>query len=283
MFLNSNFRSKPSLLKPILAVVAVLVVIGAIYSYFSKDSDDAANNNNSDKAAINSSGLDKDKRIRNVGDVEEVMAKWLENNPQAIIASVTNMQRKAMEDQAKNAQKNIGPKKSELYNDPNSPAYSPKGYDISIVEFFDYNCGYCKKSNPIVEALIKADPKVSVVYKEFPILGQASEEISMVAIAVHLAEPASYKKFHDALMNSNAGGKEDALKIARDNGINTSKVENVLKSQKDKIAAIIAANRSLGASIGIQGTPGFVVGDELIPGAMSTEALLQKVNEQRKK
>ncbi len=274
MFLNSNFRSKPSLLKPILAVVSVLVVIGAIYSYFSKKSADSTTDSDT-KTTVNSSGLDKDQRIRNVGDVEEVMAKWIEANPQAIIASVTNMQRKAMEEQAKNAQQNIGPKKNELFNDPNTPSYSPKGYDISVVEFFDYNCGYCKKSNPIIEGLIKADAKVRIVYKEFPILGQASEDMSMVAIAVNMVDPSSYKKFHDALMNSNAASKEEALKVARDIGINAAKVEETLRSKKDKIMAIINANRTLGASIGVQGTPGFVVGEELIPGATSTEMLLQ--------
>ncbi len=283
MFLKSNFGDKPSLTKPIIIAVAVIVLIGGAYAFFGKKSDNSSDKEDSNKTQLNSSGIDKDQRIRNVGDVEEVMAKWIDANPQAIIASVTNLQRKAMEDQTKNAQKNIGPKKDELFNDSNTPAYSPSGQNISIVEFFDYNCGYCKKTNEIIEALIKADPKVRVVYKEFPILGPTSEELSSVAIAVNIAEPTSYRKFHNALMTSHAANKADALQLAKSIGINVAKVEGVLKSQKDKISGIINANRTLGSSIGVQGTPGFVIGDELIPGASSVEGLQQKINEHRKK
>jgi len=284
MFLNSNFSNKSSLIKPIIIVVVALLVIGGVYTFFSKKPAENANEKTGDQALeIKSSGIDKDQKIRNVGDVEEVLAKWVEANPKAILAPVANMQRKMMEEQAKTAQKNIGPKKDELFNDKNSPSYSPKGYDVTVVEFFDYNCGYCKKTNPTVEALIKADSKVIIIYKEFPILGQVSEDLSSVALAVNIADSASYKKFHDALMSSNVGSKEEALKLAASIGINASKVEAVLKSQKDKIAKIINDNRTLGASIGVNGTPGFVIGEELIPGALGVEALQQKVSEQRKK
>ncbi len=280
MALNTNFNTKPSLVKPVIIAVAVLLVIGGAYTFFGKSSkSDSAN----DETEYKSSGLDQDKKIRNVGDVEEVMAKWIEANPQAIINSVANMQRKAMEDQVQNAQKNIGPKKDELFNDANSPVYAPKGYDVTIVEFFDYNCGYCKKSNATIETVIKDDGKVRVIYKEFPILGPSSEEISTIALAVHLSEPALYKKFHDALMNSNAASKEEAMKVAKNVGVNTSKLESTIKSQKDKISAIINKNRSLGASIGVQGTPGFVIGEELIPGAIGADVIKEKIATERKK
>jgi len=283
MFLNSKL-SKPSLVKPVAIVVTIILVAGGVYAFFGKKSEDAAQKAEDPTATqIQSSGLDKDKSINNVGDVEEVLAKWVEANPQAIINSVSNMQRKAMEDQMKAAQKNIGPKKDELYNDKNSPVYAPKGYDVAIVEFFDYNCGYCKKTNPVIESLIKADSKVKIIYKEFPILGQGSEEVSSVALAVNIIDPSSYKKFHDALMNSAASTKEDAIKIAVSLGINASKIDSTLKSSKDKIAAMINANRALGSSIGVNGTPGFIVGDELIPGAISLEMLQQKISDQRKK
>ncbi len=279
MFLNSKF-GKPSIVKPVIIVVAVLLVVGGAYSMFGKKSEDKEG---VEQAALQPSGLNKDQKIHNVADVEEVLAKWVDANPQAIINSVSNMQRKAMEDQAKVAQKNIGPKKDELFNDKNSPSYSPKGFNVTVVEFFDYNCGYCKKTNPVIESLIKADSKVRIIYKEFPILGQASEDISTVALAVNIIDPSSYKKVHDALMNSNASTKEEAIKIAANLGISASKIESTIKSQKDKITSIITANRTLGAAIGVNGTPGFVVGDELIPGAISVEMLQQKIAEQRKK
>jgi protein-disulfide isomerase len=284
MFLNSNLGGKPSLVKPIVIVVAILLVVGGVYTFFGKKAEEpTANKENAQQLEIKSSGIDRDKKIETVGDVEEVLAKWVEANPQAILNSVANMQRKMMEDQMKDAQKNIGAKKSELFNDKNSPTYSPKGYNISIIEFFDYNCGYCKKTNPVIEALIKADPKVRIIYKEFPILGQASEDLSTVALAVNIVDPSSYKKFHDALMNSSAASKEDALKIAKNLGLDVSKIEGTLKSHKEKISAMINANRTLGSTIGVNGTPGFIIGEELIPGALALEALQQKISEQRKK
>lgn len=290
-FLNKNFGSKPSLTKPIIIVIAVLLVIGCAYALLGNKASDSTSAEKpaaeaapeAPKTEINPSGLDKDQKVKKVDDVEKVVAKWIEANPKAIIDSVSNMQRKAMEDQMKNAQKNIGPKKEELFNDKNSPEYAPAGYDVTIVEFFDYACGYCKKAQATVEELIKSDKKVRVVYKEFPILGQPSSEMAMVAIAVHFSEPASYQKFHSALMKSNERGKDGALKIAKSVGINSSKLEAILKNDAQKIAGAIQANLALGGSIGINGTPGFVIGEELSPGALDLAALKEKVEAVRSK
>lgn len=277
-FISKNLGDKPSLVKPIIIVVAVLLVIGGAYTFLGdKKSAEGEVEAEAQKIEINGSGLDKDQKVKNVEDVEAVVAKWIEANPQAIIQSVSNMQKKAMEDQMKNAQKNIGAKKDELFNDKNSPQYAPGGYDVTIVEFFDYNCGYCKKAQATVEELIGSDKKVRVVYKEFPILGQPSTEVSQVAIAVNMIDPASYKKFHDAMMKSNEHGKDGAIKIAKSIGINAAKLEATLKGSKDKIDSVIQANLALGGSIGVNGTPGFVIGEELIPGALDAQTFKDKI------
>jgi protein-disulfide isomerase len=226
---------------------------------------------------INSSGLDKSEKVKNVEDVEKVVAKWIEANPKAIIASVANMQKKAMEEQMKNAQKNISSKKEELFNDKTSPQYAQAGYDISIVEFFDYSCGYCKKAQTTIEQLLASDKKVRVIYKEFPILGQPSHEMAAVALAVNIVDPAAYKKFHDAMMKSNERGKDAAIKIAKSVGVNAAKLNAALKNDKEKIESMIQANLALGASIGISGTPGFVIGEELIPGAFELQTFKDKI------
>ncbi len=272
-FTKKNFRHKPSMLKPIAALIAVALVAGGSYYFFSKKS--AAPKNAEQET--NSSGLDKNQKVKTVGDVEEVMAKWIEANPKAIIMSLQNMQRKAQEDQMKDASKNIGAKKDELFSDKNSPQFAPSGYDVTVVEFFDYACGYCKKANATVAELLKQDKKVRIVFKEFPILGAASFEMASVAIAVNIASPSSYLKFHDALMKSQEKGKSAALKAAKSVGVNVAKVEEVLKNDKSKIDSIIQANLALGGSIGINGTPGFVVGEGLIPGAFELAAFKEKI------
>ncbi|MBM3579478.1 MAG: DsbA family protein [Alphaproteobacteria bacterium] len=285
-FVNKNFSDKPSLSKPIAIVVAVLLVIGGFYTFsgkkLSKDKqtqEAAAPTNPVDVmvAGVKATGLDQDEKVKTVGDVEKVMAKWVETNPHMILQAVANMQKKMQEDMVKNAQKNIGEKKGDLFNDKNSGEYAPAGYDVTVVEFFDYSCGYCKKAQATVDQLIKEDKKIRVVYKEFPILGQPSMEMAQVSVAVHLASPESYKKFHDAAMKSSEHGKDGAFKILKSIGLNADKIEAALKDRKAEIDGIIQKNLELGGSIGINGTPGFVIGEEVVPGALDVKSLQEKV------
>ncbi len=278
----SRFMKKSNPALPFIVIALAIAIISLLVYFVTKKSDSEEKKQNPAEI-VNSSGLDKDKKVNNVEGVEEVVAKWIEANPQAIINSVSNMQRKAMEEQMKNAQKNIGEKKGELFNDKKSPQYSPSGYDVTIVEFYDYNCGYCKKAQSNVEELIKSDKKVRVIYRDFPILGQPSKEMAEVSIAVNLSEPSSFKKFHDALMASSEKGKDGALKIAKNVGINIAKLESTLSKDKSKIEKLIEDNLTLGSSIGINGTPGFVIGEELIPGALDVSALKEKISAVRKK
>jgi protein-disulfide isomerase len=277
---HKKFGHKSLLSNPIaIGAIALVVAIGVYFisgkSSSKKPSDQQA------ELEIKPSGLDKNDEVETVGEVEEVIAKWIEANPQAVIASLQNMQKRAAEEQMKNAQKSIGDKKDELFEDKNSPEYAPSKYDVTVVEFFDYACGYCKKANATIEKLLEGDKKIRVVYKEFPILGAPSIEMSTVAIAVNMVEPKSYRKFHNALMKSNERGKDGALKIAKEVGINVDKVISTISSKQEKIAEIIQSNLALGGSIGINGTPGFVIGDELIPGAFELDAFKEKVAKAR--
>jgi protein-disulfide isomerase len=284
----SKKNQKPSSLKLVIASLIIASIAGILYyNHTNKNnnnkSEESKTAETKDAGEIKSSGLDPDKSVSDVKDVEQVVAKWIEANPQAIINSVQNMQKKMMEDQMKNAQKNIGQKQNELYNDANSPQHAPDNFDVSVVEFYDYGCGYCKKANAIVDELIKSDPKVRVIYKDFPILGEPSQEMAKVSIAVNIVAPKSFRKFHDTLMKTNERGKQAALKAAKSAGIDTKKVEEALKNEKDKIEKILQDNLTLGSSIGINGTPGFVIGEELIPGAMDANVFKEKISAIRSK
>lgn len=271
----------------IIAISSLLVASMLVVFFLGKKSSDSAKKetaqNDNAKLEINPSGIDPEKNVSEVKDVEEVVAKWIEQNPMAIIKSVENMQKKAMEDRMQNAKKNIPMKKDKLFDDKESPQYAPKDYDVSVVEFYDYNCGYCKKAQATVEQLIKSDSKVRVIFKEFPILGEPSVEMAKVSIAVNISAPASFKKFHDALMKSHEKGKAGALKVAKSIGLDTKKIESTLSSQKDKIDQIIQTDITLGSEIGINGTPGFVIGEELIPGALDIEEFKKKIEQERSK
>lgn len=288
-FLNkTGLGEKPSLVKPIIVVAIVFLLVGGVYSIFGKKTEIAKDGQEAAKQQeealeVKPSGLDPDMDVDTVADVEKVLEKWIEANPQAILASVANMQKKAMEDQVKNAQKNIGDKKAELFDNQNSPEYAPAGYDVTIVEFFDYSCGYCKKAQATVEALLKKDSKIRLIYKDYPILGQVSIDMSQVSVAVSLIAKDSYKKFHDALMKANVKSKEEAIKVAAKVGVDSKKLEATLVSEKEKISKILQENAELGLAIGINGTPGFVVGEELIPGAIDLSAFEAKVAALRQK
>jgi len=280
----SKKNQKPSSLKLVIASIIIASIAGVAYYSSTKKTDSDKNEKTAETTnEVKSTGLDPDKDVSDVKGVEEVVAKWIEANPQAIINSVQNMQKKMMEEQSKNAQKNIGQKMEELFNDPNSPQYSPEGFDVSIVEFYDYACGYCKKAQGTVDELLKSDPKVRIIYRDFPILGEPSQEMSKVSIAVNILSPNSFRKFHDALMKTNERGKSAAIKAAKSVGIDTKKLEEVLKNDKSKIEKILQDNIALGSSIGINGTPGFIVGEELIPGAMEVGTFKEKINALRTK
>ena len=283
----SKKNQKPSSLKLVISSIIIASIAGVAYfSYIKKNEQNDGEKKESTAETTNEikpTGLDPDKDVSDVKDVEEVVAKWIEANPQAIINSVQNMQKKMMEEQTKNAQKNIGQKTNELYNDANTPQFAPEGYDVSIVEFYDYACGYCKKAQTTVDELLKSDSKVRIIYKDFPILGEPSQEMSKVSVAVNMIAPASFRKFHDALMKTNERGKSAALKAAKSAGVDSKKLDETLKTKKSEIEKILQDNIALGSSIGINGTPAFVLGEELIPGAMEIGTFKEKINALRAK
>jgi protein-disulfide isomerase len=271
--------------KATVTVILVALVAGGIYSAVHKKNDNQESSPSSENEAlvIKETGLDLKEPVTNIGDVEKVIAKWVEANPEAIIQSVVVMQKKAAEKQQEDAQKNVSLKKDDLFNNKKSPTHSPKGYNVSVVEFFDYNCGYCKKAQASVEELLKQDKKVRIIFKELPILGASSVELSKVAIAVSMVNAESYLGFHDALMQSGARTKEDAIKIAKGLGVDEAKLQKVLTDKSSDIEEQIKLNQELAASIGINGTPAFVIGEELIPGAVDFNTLKEKISAQRKK
>ncbi len=284
--INKSTIQKLFSVKATVTVILVALVAGGVYTAIHKKSLNAEPTNaaaENEPLVIKATGLDLKEPVTNVGDVEKVIAKWVETNPEAIIQSVVAMQKKAAEQQQQDAQKNVSLKKTDLFNNKKTPAFAPKGYDVSLVEFFDYNCGYCKKAQSSIEELLKQDKKVRVIFKELPILGASSVELSKVAIAVNMVDSNRYLDFHNALMKGSARSKDDALKIAKDLGIDGAKLEKALDDKKSDIEEQIKLNQELAAAIGINGTPAFVVGEELVPGAVDLATLKDKISAQRKK
>ena len=233
-------------------------------------------------SVVNDFGSGEDGGNVDKAAVRKIVAEYIKNNPQAILDSVSTYQKEAAAGANKEAQKNVKNKIGELENDPTSPiAGNPKG-DVVVVEFFDYSCGYCKKALPTIVGLLESDKNVKVVFKEMPILGPNSLLSSKAAVAVHLMAPDKYFEFHKKLMSGpRVSGQASINKIANGLGIDATKLEEKMKSSD--VGSIIAKDKALATSIGIRGTPAFVVGGELVPGAVNIATLKALVTKARAK
>jgi protein-disulfide isomerase len=212
-------------------------------------------------------------------DVQAVVKDFIQNNPEAILKSVNDFQQKSQQQQDASAQKTVTDNRDALENDPSSPvAGNPKG-DVTIVEFFDYSCGYCKKVMPAVIKIAEEDKNIKLVFKEFPILGPNSVLASQAALAVHIISPDKYLQFHKALMEGHTSSKESILKIATDMGLKADEIS--AKMDSPEVQAILAKDKELAGKVGIRGTPAFTINGEFIPGAIDYDTFKEKVKAAR--
>ena len=165
-----------------------------------------------------------------------------------------------------------------LENPDDLVAGNPQG-DVAIVEFFDYRCPYCKEVEPVLDALLREDKKLRIVYKEFPVLGDASVFATRVALASRAQ--GKYAEFHRAMMT--AKGSIDygsVLKIAASVGLDAARIKADMGAAE--IDRIIAANEDLAETLYIQGTPGIIIGDIMVPGAADIDTLRKDIAAARK-
>ena len=147
---------------------------------------------------------------------------------------------------------------------------------VTIVEFYDYNCGYCKRAIEDMQALTAADPDLRFVLKEFPILGPDSQKASVVSMAFHKMMPEKYGEFHNQLLGGQGrAGEASAIKIAVSLGADEAKLREAMKDPK--ITDIFAKTYDLANKLAITGTPSYVVGNEVVFGAQGREVLTEKI------
>ena len=197
--------------------------------------------------------------------IEDIVKEYLIANPDVFLEIQTALESKMEKIQADKLKAALTENAADIFRRPTAAiAGNPKG-DITVVEFFDYNCGYCKKSFPDLAKLIEADPNIKVVFKELPILSKASEEAARVALAARMQ--GKYWEVHRAIFESRAPSNEaNALKAAEKvSGLDMAKLKADLNSPE--VLTELAKTKELAAKMGINGTPHFLVGDRSIPGA----------------
>ena len=184
------------------------------------------------------------------------------------------------EEGVKKSKDGIVKNKTELFSDPSSPSIGPADADVTIVEFFDYHCGYCKKALSSIMTLLEKDKKVRVVFKEYPILSEESEYASRAALAVSRIAKDKYFDFHKAMFAVTGSINEKfVLDEGKKLGIDPEKLKAEISNPEVK--AILDKNRKLGAEIGAQGTPAIVIGDGFYPGAIPYEAMQKAIDDVR--
>ncbi len=214
-------------------------------------------------------------------EFEALIKDYLVRNPEVMIEVQTALETKMEKINAEKMAVSLKENAKEIFQSPTAPvAGNPKG-DVTIVEFFDYNCGYCKKALPDLASVMQADKNVRVVLKEFPILSKGSEETAKVALAAKMQ--GKYWDFHLAMLNTPGQANEaTALKVAEKVGLDIARLKRDIGSAEVKKE--IDDTRALAQRMGISGTPHFLVGDKVVAGAPENlaEELSTKVNDVRK-
>lgn len=210
-------------------------------------------------------------------EVEKIVREYIANNAQDILDSVQAHQEKEARAQQAAAVKD---NRLAIYHDPLTPTIGNEEGDVTVVEFFDYNCGYCKKVTPDLVKLVEGDKKVRVLFKDYPILSATSETAAKWALAAHKQK--KYFEFHRLLMENRAPIDDALLEdVARRAGLDVDRAKRDAESAD--ILMQIERNRSLAASMGIRGTPAFLVGEEIAPGAIGLAEMKKMVEKARKK
>ncbi len=206
----------------------------------------------------------------------EFIRTYLLNNPEVIRDAFFELERRQAEAEKKQRVAQISDNESILFNSTRQAVLGNPEGDVTLVEFMDYNCGYCKRAHGDMNRLIEEDPNLRVVLKEFPVLGQPSVEAAHVAAAVNLVAPESYAAFHDKLMTSKgrANGQK-AIEAAKEIGIGDDVLAAALKDPE--VGATIEEAYSLAKTLGLTGTPAYVVGDEVVFGAVGFDELRAKI------
>lgn len=214
--------------------------------------------------------------------IEAIIKDVLLKNPELIQEALVELEKRQQQSQIESQKQILVTERALIFESPKSAVVgNPKG-DVTLVEFFDYNCGFCKRSLTDLQELIKLDPKLKVVLKDFPVLGADSVEASRVAVAVkNQIKGDKYWAFHVALMSTRGrinGAK--ALEVAKEHGVNLDLARKDMESTETR--GTIEETVVLGDRLGLTGTPAFVLADEIVFGAVGVEQIKTRIDAVRK-
>lgn len=217
---------------------------------------------------------------RSVEEIRKIVREYLLNHPEVLFEAVERHREKQRRQERERDRVALREHRNEILSDPRSFVGGNPDGDVTLVEFFDYRCGYCKRFAPTLEKIKKQDPKLRVVYKEFPILGPASFTGAQAALAAR--EQGRYVEFHEALMRVKGNLDEKTIMtVARSVGLDTDRLRKDMEAPA--ILNSIGKTRKLAAALNITGTPALIVGDQIARGLVPLEQLAQMIARARAK
>ena len=196
--------------------------------------------------------------------------------------AIAALEKKQAADEAEKHQAAVKDNAQAIFNSPRQVTVGNPQGDVTFVEFFDYNCGYCKRAMVDMMELMKHDPKLKVVLKEFPVLGPASVEVARVAVAVRMQDKTGkkYLDFHQKLLSGRGQvDKARAIAAAKEAGLDVARIEKDLGS--DEVRLTLEESLKLAEKLGLNGTPSYVIGPHVVVGAVGLDQLKEKVNSAR--
>jgi protein-disulfide isomerase len=216
------------------------------------------------------------------GEIEKIIKEYLVGHPEVLQDAMSELEKKQAADEVAKNLAAVKDNTEEIFNSPRQVTTGNPQGDVTFVEFFDYNCGYCKRAMTDMFDLMKNDSKLKVVLKEFPVLGPGSVEAAKVAVAVRMQDAGGkkYMVFHQKLLGGRGqADKAKAMAAAKDAGLDMTRLEKDLQS--DEVKQTLETNLKLAEKLGLNGTPSYVIGSNVVVGAVGLDKLKENINTAR--
>jgi len=217
------------------------------------------------------------------GEIETIIKEYLLSHPELLQEVMVELEKRQTTAEAEKHRNAVKEHAATIFNSPRQVTVGNPQGDVAVVEFFDYNCGYCKRAMVDMMEMIKSDPKLKFVLKEFPVLGEGSVQAAQVAAAVRMQDKTGGKKyleFHQKLLGSRGQvDKARALAVAKEVGLDVTRIEKDMAS--DEVRLQLEESMKLAEALGLNGTPSYVVGGDVVVGAVGLNTLKERVNNAR--
>jgi protein-disulfide isomerase len=215
-------------------------------------------------------------------EIERIVRDYLLKHPEILQEAYGELEKRQAVAETERHKTAISKYEKTLFSSPRQVVLGNPNGNVTMVEFFDYNCGYCKRAMADMLNLLKSDPNIKMVLKEFPVLGPGSVEAAKVAAAIRLQDNSGkkYLEFHQRLLGGRGeANKSRALAAARDVGLDPVRLEKDMESTE--VMETLKESAILSHALGLNGTPSYVIGRQVVIGAVGLDALKEKINTAR--